>query len=67
MLCCVLSFKMGFWVCGSGGVRDVVRSYLNSRRANRGSRICTAVHAMIAVSQIPFSLTMSDNTATVTA
>ena len=22
-LCCVLSFKMGFWVCGSGGVRDV--------------------------------------------
>ena len=20
---CVLSFKMGFWVCGSGGVRDV--------------------------------------------
>ena len=42
------------------------RSYLHSRRANRGSRICTAVHAMIAVSQIPFSLSRPDNTATVT-
>ena len=33
---CVLRFKKGFWVCGSGGVFESCTFYLHDGRANRG-------------------------------
>ena len=33
---CVLRFKKGFWVCGSGGVFESCAFHLHDGRANRG-------------------------------